>query len=128
MMKILIGILLAVLCSGCNEKKESRADNKMPTSQEVTEMKAKEDYQAVIDGKIPVHAARDESKPDLADGGTTFYKGEGYSLEVQKRVSEKDGKSGYMYGPKIVFLGASSELSDVRFYTKDELDKKISSK
>lgn len=96
-------------------------------STSLNEAKAKEDFQAVLDGKLPINAVRDDSKPDLADGGTTFYKGEGYSLEIRKRLSKQDGKTGYMYGPKIVFQNNSaSEMTDIRFYLKDDLDKKLS--
>lgn len=89
------------------------------------EQNAKEDFEAVLKGQKPIHAVPDPKKPDLADGGTTFYSGEGYSLKVKSTLSEKDGIKGYMYGPIIEFRDADKikEMSDVKFYSTDALKK-----
>lgn len=128
-MKKIVAILAVVIVAltGCTKSTElqpfSKEQPKMSASN--SENYAKEDFEAVLKGQKPVHAIPDPKKPDLADGGTTFYSGEGYSLTVKSTLSEKDGIKGYMYGPIIEFKDAdkTKEMSDVKFYSTDDLKK-----
>ncbi len=83
---------------------------------------AKEDFDAVIIGKNPIHAIRGDE--DLSDGGTTFYKGKGYMLTVQSKRTKKENIEGYLYGPIVTFEDKTkNEMSDIKFYSIDELKK-----
>jgi len=93
-----------------------------------TEAYAKDDFDAVLSGKKPLHAVLDSKKPDLSDGGTTFYVGDGYTMVLKSTLTEQNGIKGYMYGPiitfeNIKFEGRPKEMSDVRFYSVEELRK-----
>ncbi|MBS1969336.1 MAG: hypothetical protein JSU04_03475 [Bdellovibrionales bacterium] len=106
---------------------ENKKDQTSMSSSKV-ESNAKEDFEAVLSGKKPIHAIPDPKKPDLSDGGTTFYVGEGYTLTVKSTLDEKKGVKGYMYGPIIIFEniktnGKAKEMSNVRFYSTEELRK-----
>ncbi len=96
--------------------------------QESAESLAKEDFAAVVAGRKPVHAVLDDSKPLLSDGGTTFYKGVGYSLTVQSSISTKNGIDGFLYGPIVTFPKLkggheAKELNGVRFLSTEEFKK-----
>lgn len=68
------------------------------------------------------------------DGGTQIFRRNGYSLEVVKKVVNVAGESLFLYGPIIKIdskaAGADREIeiSDVKLYTKDGLDKFLKSK
>ena len=63
-----------------------------------------------------------ESMSGFSDGGTTIYECPYYRLTVMKGLFSVQGIDGYLYGPIITFSGDNS-ISDVRFYTYDELSK-----
>ena len=92
---------------------------------------AVEDVNAVLAFKRPTHAKLDAQAPLPADGGTTFYKGDGYSLTIVKSLfsfTGADGKAvhGYMYGPALALeddlgVGNGVSISRVSFYPADKL-------
>jgi hypothetical protein len=65
-----------------------------------------------------------ESMGGFSDGGTTIYECPHYRLTIMKGLFSVQGIDGYLYGPIITFSGDNS-VSDVRFYTYDELSKHL---
>lgn len=93
-------------------------------SKEVVERHANEDFKAVLEGNSPIHALFDRTKPLLADGGTTYYQGAGYTLEIRKRLKEQ----GYEYGPIVTFEktkenGEEKVISQLKYYSSQEIKK-----
>jgi hypothetical protein len=89
---------------------------------------AEEDFQAVVAGKKPTFAKFDTTAPLPSDGGTTFYKGDGYDLKIVKALTEVSHTHGYLYGPVITFesrivFGNYKEISHVTFYSTQEMHK-----
>ena len=91
-----------------------------------------DDFNSVLDGKHPIHAIDDKDVPLLTDGGSTFYKGNGYKLTVVKCLNgimrEKEYVHGYIYGPVISFqpevmTGNFPTIQHLTFYTGEELQK-----
>lgn len=124
MSKILTVIVVAaIVLTACTNKNESQPQKEKIKMTSNSETYAKEDFEAVLKGQKPIHAVIDPKKPDLSDGGTIFYAGEGYSLTIKSTLAEKDGAKGYMYGPILTFENNSKEMSDVRFYSTEELKK-----
>jgi hypothetical protein len=68
-----------------------------------------------------------ESMSGFSDGGTTIYECPYYRLTVMKGLFSLQGIDGYLYGPIITF-GGDNSVSDVRFYTYDELSKLLGDK
>ena len=94
--------------------------------------KALDDFNAVLSGKPPLHAQVDRDVPLPADGGTTFYKGDGYKLSIVKSLNGimrgEEYVHGYIYGPIISFeanvmTGNFPNIQHITFYTGDELQK-----
>lgn len=94
--------------------------------------KSLDDFNAVLEGKRPIHAAVDRDVPLPADGGTTFYKGDGYKLTIVKSLNgvirEEKYVHGYIYGPILSFeadvmTGNFPNIQHLTFYTGDELRK-----
>lgn len=120
-----------LVCCGCTKKDESTnlkqqegSVEALKTSKSIDEQ-AKEDFDLVLKGKKPVNAIFDEEHGLPADGGTTFYKGNGYKLEIKQTMTEDDKKTdGFLYGPIITFDDSKTKtLSDVKFYTVQDLKK-----
>ena len=93
---------------------------------------ALDDFKATLKGKHPVHAIADKDVPLPADGGTTFYKGDGYKLTIVKSLNGimrgEEYVHGYIYGPVISFesnvmTGNFPNIQHLTFYTGDELRK-----
>ena len=93
---------------------------------------ALDDFNAVIAGRPPIHAAVDPDVPLPADGGTKFYKGDGYKLSVIKSLNGilrgKEYVHGFIYGPIIAFqaevmTGNFPNIQHLTFYTSEELKK-----
>ncbi|NUO76681.1 MAG: hypothetical protein HOQ32_11800 [Lysobacter sp.] len=87
---------------------------------------ASEDFQAVVRGDKPVHAKFDEQAALPSDGGTTFYKGNGYDLTILVSMSGFGQFRGTAYGPILTFdskfaPGNTNEISDVRVYSNEKL-------
>ena len=61
-----------------------------------------------------------ESMGAFSDGGTTAYECPGYRLTIMKGLFSLAGVNGYLVGPIMTFSEDNS-VSDVRFYTHDEL-------
>ena len=85
------------------------------------------DYQSVLVGKTPVYAKVDVDAPVSADGGTSFWKGNGYSLVISKSLTTIGGVNGYIYGPSITFdkaiaQGNASNISQLSFYSTQKLN------
>jgi len=94
--------------------------------------KSLDDFNAVIEGKHPIHARVDRDVPLPADGGTTFYKGDGYKLSIVKSLNGimrgEEYIHGYIYGPIISFepnvmTGNFPNIHHLTFFTGDELQK-----
>jgi hypothetical protein len=81
------------------------------------------DYQAVVSGGLPKYATKQDG--EMADGGTTFYKGKGYSLMIQSSMGKLGDINGYFYGPVITPEGTQAsmnpeKISHIEFYSLDE--------
>jgi hypothetical protein len=96
---------------------------------------ALDDFKAVLAGKRPIHAAIDHDVPLAADGGTTFYKGDGYKLTIVKSLNGimcgKEYVHGYIYGPVIAFepdvmTGNFPNIQHLTFYTGEDLKRLLS--
>jgi hypothetical protein len=92
---------------------------------------ALEDFRAVDAGNKPIHAVFDKEAPLPTDGGTTYYKGNGYKLCIVQSLETVGGIDGYIYGPALILLqelavGNSSSISHVTFYSRQELRKLLS--
>jgi len=94
--------------------------------------KARDDFNAVLEGKHPNHAEVDKDVPLPSDGGTTFYKGDGYKLTIVKSLNGimcgEEYVHGYIYGPVILFepdvmRGNFPRIQHLTFYTAEELQK-----
>jgi len=102
--------------------------SKLSPGNRQTLTEASEDFRAVVAGKKPIHAKFDKSAALPSDGGTTFYQGKGYRLTVLLSFSDFGGLAANAYGPIITFdpafaPGNTSEISDIRIYTSEELRK-----
>ena len=69
------------------------------------------DYSLIADGKTPLYA---KEYATASDGGTTWYKGIGYSVYDVHSLHEENGVEGYLVGPRIryyllVFGGKNRE-------------------
>ena len=68
---------------------------------------ALEDINAVLAGRPPKHAAVDTEQPLPTDGGTTFFRADGYRLTIVRSLNGlmrgKDYVHGYIYGPVLTF-------------------------
>lgn len=90
---------------------------------------AKEDFDVVIAGKKPLNAIFDKEHGLPADGGTTYYRGDGYKLEIKQTMTRDDKENhGFLYGPIITFESIKENdqpkiISDVRFYKTEDLKK-----
>jgi len=94
--------------------------------------KSLDDFNAVMDGKYPVYAEIDKGVPLLSDGGTTYYKGDGYKLTIVMSLNGimrgKEYIHGYIYAPIISFEASVMRcnfpnIQHVTFYEGDELKK-----
>jgi hypothetical protein len=94
--------------------------------------KSLDDLNAVIEGKSPLHTTVDKGVPLPKDGGTTFYKGDGYKLTIVKSLNGimrgQEYVHGYIYGPIISFepdvmTGNFPNVQFLTFYTGEELQK-----
>ena len=89
--------------------------------------KAAEDFCLVTQGKGVRHASPDRSVALPSDGGSSYYKGDGYRLSIVQELNVIKGGQGadlegFMYGPilvldEAVFPGVGTPQSAVRFYT-----------
>jgi hypothetical protein len=119
-------LIITILClTACTKSSTPTTASPVALSEAEIIKQANVDFEAVLKGQSPIHAKmRDVA---LADGGTTFYQGHGYSLEVRKRLSDSD-KEGFAYGPIIEFEnikenGQPKKMSSVKFYTIEEMQK-----
>ena len=94
--------------------------------------KSLDDFNAVLEGKNPVHAMVDKEVPLLSDGGTTYYKADGYKLTIVMSLNgimhREKYVHGYIYGPIIAFeenvmRGNFPNIQHLTFYTGGELKK-----
>jgi hypothetical protein len=94
--------------------------------------KSLDDFNAVIEGKYPIHAEVDKDVPLPTDGGTTFYKSDGYKLTIVMSLNGimrgEEYVHGYIYGPILSFepgvmTGNFPNIQHLTFYTGEELQK-----
>jgi len=88
---------------------------------------ANEDFTLVQNGKKPKHATVDQEAPLPADGGTTFWKTDGYRLTIFQSISTFGTLNGFVYGPYIQFdeqfaPGNMGYVSSIRFLTLDQFN------
>ena len=125
-MRYLLLLLNFVFLFSCTSQK---GEKPITVTKDKTQLQmAIEDYNSVISGKPPIHAIIDEKHPLPADGGTTFYQGSGYKLEIRKRLTEENNIGGFIYGPIIVFdrtndSGSNKDMSSLKFYNESDLKK-----
>lgn len=105
-----------------NEEEFSSINDKTGIQQAI------EDFEAVINGKAPVHAIIDNNALLPMDGGTTYYLGQGYKLTILKSLADISGIHGYFYGPIITFdknmtVGNTNQISYIRFFSTNEFNK-----
>ena len=79
---------------------------------------AAQDFERVRSGFKP--ACQPSPDYGFSDGGTLVYECDRYQLTVRKSLTTQGGVDGYLYGPVLTFESGQS-VSDVRFYTKQEL-------
>ena len=128
-------ILFLVALNGCKYSKLNHQKNINEDLSKGAELSteeilnnANEDFEQVLKGNLPVHSVRHPTKPDLGDGGTTFYFNVNYELTIQKKLAKNNGVDGFMYGPIIVFneikeYGKQKEIKSIKFYTSAEMEK-----
>lgn len=85
----------------------------------------REDFNLIEAGKKPKFAKFDEGQPLLADGGTSTYKGKGYSITIQQTLGQLLGSAGYFYGPILKVENAQltdsmKTISSIKFYSTNE--------
>ena len=102
--------------------------SKLPPEHRRIIEEASEDFRAVVEGRKPIHAKFDSDAPLPSDGGTTFYKGNGYHLTISASLSSFGEFDGIAYGPILRFddkfaPGNTNLISDIRVYSNDELRK-----
>lgn len=88
---------------------------------------ANEDFTLVQTGKKPKHATLNQEVPPPADGGTTFWKADGYRLTIFQSISTFGTLDGFVYGPYIQFddqfaPGNMNYVSSIRFLTLDQFN------
>jgi hypothetical protein len=97
--------------------------------------KVLDDFNAVLSGNLPIYARVDQDHPVMSDGGTTFYKGDGYKLTIYMSLNGimhgKEYIHGYIYGPVIrfepeVMVGNYPTIQQLSFYPGEELNKLLS--
>lgn len=101
-------------------------DNKTDDHVFIALKEAAEDFSAVVSGKPPVFAVLDKEAPLPTDGGTTYFKGRGYSLTILQSLVTVSGGACYLYGPIIKFddslmFGNSNTISRVEIYSPTAL-------
>jgi hypothetical protein len=83
------------------------------------------DFERVKSGLSP--ACQPEPDYGLSDGGTLVYECAGYQLTVKRSLATQNGVDGYLYGPIITFESGRT-MSDIRFYTDQELSHLVARK
>jgi len=133
MPKLIFVLTLTLLASSCVQTTQPAVDAgpfvgidvaRLPETDRRTITEAAADFRAVVAGRKPVHAVFDKDAPLPSDGGTTFYKGNGYRLTILVSLSEFGEAHGTAYGPIIKFdrsfaPGNTSEISDIRVYSPE---------
>lgn len=125
-----VAMSLVVATSACaepvviDEREFSQIGSEMATNIK----EAMEDFDAVAEGRRPVHAKADAQAPLPLDGGTTYYLGRGYKLTILKSLASIGGVDGYFYGPNITFdektvVGNTQQVSLIKFYSLEAFKK-----
>ncbi len=99
----------------------------LPSKQAAIIRAANEDFVLVQRGKRPRNAVS-ANMAAPADGGTTYWKSDGYFLTIFKSLSDFGELGGYVYGPSIQFeakfaTGNMESVMSTRFYTYDQMDR-----
>ena len=89
-------------------------------------IKIEADFNSVINGKLPIHAISE--KKVLLDGGTSFYKGDGYKLTIYKKIITINNTKGFLYGPTF-YIGDGDliGISKIEFYDTKAMSKLLKS-
>ncbi len=73
------------------------------------------DYSSILDGKLPVYAKKYAA---ASDGGTVWYRGNGYSVYGVHSLHQEKGVDGFLVGPRIrysPFVLAGKNKESLRF-------------
>lgn len=84
--------------------------------------KAEDDFDAVINGKVPIHAKYIDGSYTL-DGGSSAYQGKGYIIILSNRMMKIGNVSGKLCGPKLKMQinGLNGfEVSQIRFIANEK--------
>lgn len=93
------------------------------------------DFNAVLKGKVPIHARLQTPEIAVQDGGTTHYRGNGYRLTVLKSLNNLVANGavvpGYVYGPIVDFdpklmSGNRSQMQCTLFYSREAMARLLS--
>lgn len=137
MNKLIAALAVALLASSCVQAPQQPVNQGPFVGFDVATLaerdrrtitEASEDFEAVVAGKKPVHAVFNKDAPLPADGGSTFYRGNGYRLTVLVSLSSFGKAHGTAYGPIIAFdapfaPGNTSEISHIRVYSQEAFRK-----
>lgn len=115
----IFAFLLFVIMFGC-----TKSQNVNLTDAQILQ-NAQEDYDLVVSGKKPKNAIEDNTQGVPADGGTRYFKGQGYKLEVRQTIAD-EAEPGFNYGPvitfeKIIENGKPKQMSNIKFYKTEDL-------
>ena len=112
-------LLPILLLAGCASTKPTMADRFPSSSSMKTSSRhiplyeqAKEDFSLLRNGSRPANA---RMISQIYDGGSIFYKGEGYNITSWHRLSKKDGMQGLWVGPEIVFKAPISRVGRISY-------------
>jgi hypothetical protein len=91
----------------------------LPSENALPLVQAKADFEAISSGGRPKFAKRTGG---LLDGGTSLYRGEGYTIWRYKRLCEIAGVRGILYGAVIEFeknisITNEPKISNVKLFT-----------
>lgn len=102
---------------------ENRAQGFSPETRQQLKWAA-EDFEAAQRGLEPIHARLETA---MLDGGTTLWRGDGYSITLMKSLTTVGEIHGLMFGPVLkleypLAHGNTTEISQVVFYTPAALN------
>ena len=130
---IIATVVVLLFCSSVYAQSvviDTNSLSKIADSVKTSVKEATDDFDAVLNGQLLLHAVVDAKIPLPADGGTTFYSGKGYRLTIVKSLATIGGINGYFYGPIIEFdnkvvQGNSNKISCVRFYSLTKFKEQV---
>lgn len=92
---------------------------KLPERERIVFAQAETDFVRALNGQRPLCKAEADSA--LSDGGTSIFECKYYRLVVVHQIFRLEGGDGYLFGPELTFRNSDQRVSDVRYYSADEL-------